>query len=316
MNARLLCAALACAFALSACGGGGSDASSSQPNQPNPAPIPAPVPSPTPTPSSGAPLATGDIAIDGRAWINYRRSQAGLVQLAEAAAIDNAALGHSQYLALNNLISHTQESSRPGFTGVTPADRLIGSGYALTGSYAYGEVISAATNSTGFSMAEGLIAAIYHRFVIFEPQFREFGSGAASSGPYRYFTTDFATRDGFGQGLPAGRLISWPYNGQTQVDPNFFSDTEQPDPVPGRNEVGYPISVHANLRSTLAVQSFVVRPRGGAALDTIAVAPEGSPTAASIVPLSPLSPHTVYDVSFSGILDGSPVSLQWSFTTR
>jgi hypothetical protein len=35
--------------------------------------------------------------------------------------------------------------------------------------------------------------------------------------------------------------------------------------VPNQNEVGYPISVHADINNPVLVQSFTVAPRGGTA---------------------------------------------------
>jgi hypothetical protein len=112
----------------------------------------------------------------------------------------------------------------------------------------------------------------------------------------------------------------WPFDGQAQVPINFFSDYETPDPVPNINEVGYPISVHANITSRVTVQSFSVHPRGGADLAvrllTRSADPETPFSSAAIIPLSRLASGTVYDVSFSGTLDGAPVSRSWSFTTK
>jgi len=185
-------------------------------------------------------------------------------------------------------------------------------------------VISATSNPSGFYQAEELITAIYHRFVMFEPVFKEIGTGAATtSASYTYFTADLTAVGGYGAGLGAGRIVNYPAANQSGVPVNFFSDSESPDPVPGRNEVGYPISVHADtVRSGVGVtvQSFTVAPRGGAALEVRllshavdALTPE---TAAAIVPLAPLKSATVYDVSFSGVVAGVPVTRNWSFTTR
>lgn len=316
---RPLIAALVVVSSLSACGGGGGDDN-------NGGIVGTPVantPPPTGnvTPDASAPALTNNIAVDGRNWINYRRSQLGVPAVAENALINNAAQGHSEYLRTNNLMSHDQVAGRPGFTGATLGDRLKAAGYNLGSSgYAFGEVISGTTNSSGFFMAEELVTAIYHRFVMFEPKFREIGTGAATaSNGYNYFTADFATRNGFGPGIAANAIVTWPFSGQTQVTPNFMSDTEQPDPVPNQNAVGYPISVHANIDAPVTVQTFTVRPRGGANLQVLAVNPSGSAserTAASIIPLAPLRAATTYDVSFTGTVNGAPVTRAWSFTTR
>ncbi|WUR12984.1 CAP domain-containing protein [[Empedobacter] haloabium] len=307
-NARL--AALLLAGLLSACGGGDGPDDGVQPTNPQ-----------TPVPQPGAPTATGDTATDGFAWFNYRRAQTGLSVLARNGAIDRAALGHSNYLRLNDTVSHDQVRGNPGYTGAKLEDRFAAAGYVLVGTRAYGEVISAAADRAGFYHAEELIAAIYHRFVIFEPLFREMGTGASSTASgYTYFTADFAASNGYGPGVGRGNVVVYPVNGQTAVPVNFMSDSESPDPVPDRNEVGYPISVHADNPSTIIVNSFTVRPRGGMDLPvrllTKATDAETPKAAASIIPLTKLAGATVYDVSFSGTVDGTAIARNWSFTTR
>src|SRR5205823_11634691 len=169
--------------------------------------------------------------------------------------IDQAAQRHSDYQRVNG-ITHTEDPTKQGFTGATLDKRMNAAGYTFGGANAIGEVIAASTSTSGFYNAEELITAIYHRFVIFEPVFKEIGSGAATAtGGYTYFTADMAANNGLGQGLARGTVVTWPFSGQTQVTPNFFSDQEEPDPVPdkGVNEAGYPTSVHANMSSTLSV---------------------------------------------------------------
>lgn len=276
----------------------------------------------TPVTEPGAPALTGDIATDGLNWFNYRRSQIGIAQLTRNSQIDTAALGHSNYQKLNNVVTHDQTAGKSGFTGADLSARLAQAGYTFNtnASRAYGEVISATTNKSGVFMAEELITAIYHRFVVFEPMFKEFGGGAATtSAGYNYFTTDFAARSGFGTGITG--IVTWPYSGQTGVAPNFFSDYEEPDPVAGINEVGYPVSVHANINTTVTVQSFTIQPRGGSALNVKLLSAAADPaytgdSVAAIVPLAPLKAATVYDVSFSGAVNGTAVSKSWSFTTK
>lgn len=313
---RNIVAGCVAAFALAACGGGGG---SSAPG--SSAPPEASVP-----PDPGAPALTGDIALDGRAWINFRRSQIGVPQLAHNVQIDAAAQGHSEYQRVNNTVTHVQTAGLQGFTGATLKDRLNAAGYTIPASgYAFGEVISATTNNSGFYMAEELITAIYHRFVIFEPVFQEIGTGSATTAAgYTYFTSDFGSRNGLGAGIGNQNLVTWPFNGQVNVPSNFFSDNESPDPVPNANEVGYPISVHANLDgadvTVVTVQAFSVRPHGGADLPVRLLAPQSDPetptSAAAIIPLSPLKAATTYDVTFVGAVRGVPVSRSWSFTTK
>lgn len=303
--------ALSAALALAGCGGGGGGS----------APETAPAPAPPTTEVAGAPAATGDTATDGFNRFNFRRQQAGLPALARNAAIDAAAQGHSNYQKANDVTTHEQEPGKPGFTGVTEGDRLRAAGYALPANgYAYGEVISTRSDPGGAAAAEDLVAAIYHRFLVLEPMYREGGAGAATTARgTTYFTSDLATI-GLAGGLSRGGVAVYPSNAQADVPAGVNTDEETPDPVPNINRVGYPASVHANLTSALAVKSFTITQRGGPVLATRLLVhandPETPASAAAAIPLSALLPGTTYDAAFVGTVDGLPVSRNWSFTTQ
>lgn len=287
---------------LAACGGGGGGDSTSTP--------------PTPT-FTLAPIA----ATDGLNWLNTRRSQLGVPMLTRSALIDKAAQNHSIYQGTNPPVSHDEVSGKGGFTGATVLERLNFAGYTFAGGYAYGEVISGSTSTSGEYLAEELVTAIYHRFVVFEPTFKEIGAGAVTDrNGYTYFTTNFAASNGLGVGIGAGQLVTWPVNGQTGITRNFFSDSEKPDPVDNQNEVGYPVSVHADINVTLGVTSFTIQPRGGSNLSVKILATDrdtNTPrSTVAIVPLTVLQPNTTYDVSFAGTSNSVPVSKTWSFTTK
>ena len=304
--------ALLIAALLSACGGGGSDSGNTT--------LSTSTPAGQLTQEPGAPVLSNNIATDGFNWFNYRRSQLGLSQLARNGLIDNAALGHSNYLNINNTVAHEQIQGKPGFTGVRPGDRLAKAGYVVTS--LQGEVIAGAANTSGFYLAEELVTAIYHRFVIFEPQFMEGGAGAAvNASGYAYFTTDLVSNRSYGSGLAAGQLVSYPTSGQAKVATSFSSDNEAPDPVPNQDVVGYPISVHANYGSTVSVTTFSVRQRGASADLAVRLlksdSDEHTPvSAAAIIPLAPLLSNTAYDVSFVGKVGTAAITRNWSFTTR
>lgn len=324
-----LATAISLSLALAACGGGGSSTQSAQPS--DTANISQQLAQET-----DAPQVTGNMATDGLNWFNFRRRQImGLdLGLTRNSLIDTAAQGHSKYQAMNNVITHDQTPGNPGFTGVDLEARLAQAGYSLVPSYATGEVISKSGYTDGFTAAEALITAIYHRFVIFEPMFKEAGAGfATASNGYTYFTANSAASNGLGSGLGAGKFTVYPYDGQKNLPNNFFSDSEQPDPVPDKNEVGYPISIHADITRmvTVTAPNFTVRPRGGALLPvrllTSSSDTETPTSAASIIPLAPLAAGTTYDVAFSGGIctivapatsctADTAISRNWSFTTR
>lgn len=298
---------------LSACGGGASDNGNSNASNTS-------TPAGQLTQEPGAPVLSNNIATDGFNWFNYRRSQIGLSAMARNSLIDNAALGHSNYLNSNNTVAHEQVLGKPGFTGVKLGDRMAKAGYVVTS--LQGEVIAGAANTSGFYLAEELITAIYHRFVIFEPLFKEGGAGAAVNGSgYAYFTTDLAGNSSYGPALPAGQLVTYPFSGQVKVATSFSSNNESPDPVPNQDVVGYPISVHANYGTTISVTAFSVRQRGAGTDLTVRLLKSDNDvhtpvSAASIIPLATLNPGTTYDVSFIGKVNGADVTRTWSFTTR
>lgn len=302
--------ALLSAALLSACGGGGD--SGTTPGTSTPAG--------QLTQEPGAPVLSNNIATDGFNWFNYRRSQIGLSPLARNGLIDTAALGHSNYLNLNSTVAHEQVQGKPGFTGVRLGDRLAKAGYVVTS--LQGEVIAGAANTSGFYLAEELVTAIYHRFVIFEPLFKEGGAGAAvSTSGYAYFTTDLAGNRSYGPGLAAGQIVTYPFSGQDKVAISFSSDNESPDPVPNQDVVGYPISVHANYGTSVSVTAFSIRQRGAGTDLPVRLLTSGNDvhtpvSAASIIPLAPLTANTSYDVAFTGKVNGADLTHNWSFSTR
>lgn len=298
-----------CAFLISACGGDSSSSSSTGTSATQ-----------LVAQEVDAPTATGEMATDGLNWINYRRQQAGLAVPRRDARIDSAAAAHAAYQQLNNVVTHDEVDGRTGFSGTTSTDRLRAAGYPLGTALADGEVIAAIAESDGFAAAEGLLAAIYHRYLMLEPRFDQAGAASAHrAGGYYWLNVNFvATRAG--SGLGSARVAVWPVPEQRNVRTAFLSDEETPDPVPGRNQVGYPLSVHADLGKTLRTGSFSVRESGA---DPLAVRlldgttdTDTPSSAAAIIPLSPLRSATRYDVAFNGTLDGAPLVLSWSFTTR
>jgi uncharacterized protein YkwD len=268
----------------------------------------------------GTPHEVGDSASDSITWFNIRRKQVGLGTLTRHTKIDAAALGHSRYQTYNG-ITHEQDITNPGFTGANAGNRLNAAGYTFVRpSYAYGEVIVRSGNPSGYAGSEELIAAIYHRFVIFEPVFKEVGAGAATaSNKAVYITTNF-TVDGLARALGNGGTVVYPIANQTNVATNFYSDTESPDPVASKNEVGYPISIHTDITGAIEVQNFTVRPRGGAALPSFLLTSSTDthtpPSAAALIPEDPLAAGTTYDVQFTGAVDGINLTRSWSFTTQ
>ena len=306
----LLCSCMM-AFLLSACGGGGA----SSPVSTSSSAVTNAVTEP------GAPTLTGNTAIDGFNWFNFRRVQLGLGALEHNSLLDVAAQAHSEYQKSNDTITHVEIVGKPGFTGVNLIDRLRAAGYGFSATnYAYGEVISSTGDRSGVNAAEDLITAIYHRFVIFEPRFKQAGVGAASVNQgYTYFTCNLVA-DNLNVGLGAGKIVVYPSDGQKNVLTLFNSNYESPDPVPDRDIVGFPLSVHADLGSQVKVQSFTLSLRGGLPLTSLllssATDAQTPTSAAALIPLAPLLAGSSYDARFIGTINGISIDKSWTFTTR
>ncbi len=270
---------------------------------------------------AGAPTATGDVAADGIVWINYRRAQAGLSALRRDPQLDLAASRHSNYQQLNDVITHDEASGKPGFIAATASDRLRAADFPLLATaFADGEVIAATGMPDGFASVEGLLGAIYHRYVVLEPMFNAAGAGAAHrNGGYFWLTMNLVGIKGSG-GLAKGNIVVWPLPSQTNVRTNFFSDQETPDPVPQADEVGYPVSVHANLNAVLRVDRFTLTDPDGQSIAVRRLDASSDrdtpPSASAIIPLQPLRSGVSYSASFAGRVDDQPVDRRWTFTTR
>ena len=268
-----------------------------------------------------APIVTGDVATDGLNWFNYRRQQAGLAALLRSDTIDRAAGAHANYQQINSVTTHEENPTLSGYTGINVRQRLLAAGLNLPAEdYADAEVIAATQQSDGFAAAEGLLSAVYHRFVIFEPTFNQVGAGTSTRVDGTTWFTANLVLSPPAAGLGPGRIIYWPRAGQQNVRSNFFSNQETPDPVTALDEVGYPISVHADRDKVLRVARFVLRARGEPPL--LAYLLDGlrdleTPlSAAALIPLQPLRSGTNYEVQFDGWVDDLAVSQRWSFTTR
>lgn len=271
--------------------------------------------------SALTPRPSGDAAQDGLNWINYRRQQIGESQLSRNSRLDAAATAHANYLRSNRVASHEEIPGNTAFSGATLANRLIAAGFAFQQTdHAYGEVIAATGSNSGFAAADELITAIYHRFVILEPMSKEAGvADTRALGGSAYFTADIVA-DGLNQGLGSGNFITYPTANQELVPTLFDNSSETPDPLPDRHQVGYPVSIHADLMSAVTVQHFSIEPRGGLPLSTKllthAADPNTPASAVAIIPLETLSAATTYDVRFDGMIDGFAVKRNWSFTTQ
>ncbi len=251
------------------------------------------------------------------AEVNLTRQQVGLPALTLNANLNQSAKAHADYLQGSvQTISHYETPGLPGFTGVTPADRMTAAGYGWS---SVNEVISGGIAS-GQSAVRGLVQAIYHRFGILSPDAAEAGIGVGNAiGKSPTFVINLGATWSNAVSMPRGWLGTYPVNGQSDVVRDFFSDTESPDPITNQNRVGYPVSIHAGAQDILLVSSFTLKPIGGAPLAAQILKYPDDPhvpaSAAALVPLVLLEFGTQYQADFSGTLNGQNVTHSWTFKT-
>lgn len=198
--------------------------------------------------------------------LNTLRSQCSGTALAAVTSLNALIIGavrHAGWQAIDDAslagqhLNHGEPRSNTLFSADFFADRIrAANGGANIPSYAsYYEDIASTAGSTAITQ---LWNSVYHRIPMMRHRARDLGYGDMAMARSDYPTagvpaTDewgnnpsgngYATMDWAGYTTPAITLSYWPGNGTTGVPKTFTSDTESPDPVPSRNQVGCPIHV-------------------------------------------------------------------------
>lgn len=281
----------------------------------------APALSPAPAP----PLATGNLAVDGLRWLNYRRARMGLSALTQNAALGQISASHPAYLAANQSCQshgHRQIPGLPGFSGADPFVRMANVGFAAN---PRSENMTLSRFNEGADKIDALIDAPYHRLTQLGA-FAQAGAGSsfvAGANPQLdgyYFVANFAgsvTR----WGLSANQVVVVPAPGQPQA-PTSWRVLETPNPLPDftGQVVGYPLSILAEPDSKLVVTAFTLTDDRSAYVNGRLIATwvdlgQSLGNYAVWIPLAPLAAGTRYTAHASGGLDGALMDLRWSFTT-
>ena len=214
-------------------------------------------------------------------YLNTLRQQSGLIPFKENVQLNRAASNHASYLLRQQIIGHYETRGYKGFTGQTPSDRVILSGYH---SKDVMENVSINAHTPKESI-ENLMAAIYHRFVFLNTSKDEIGFGSVSTNTQRKFRSvqvydlgssglNALCTQGFDMvsgvmylknvckesqklipqseymqvsdeiGFQNNKVIFYPYSEQRDVPVVFYE--EYPDPLPDFKISGYPVSVHFN----------------------------------------------------------------------
>lgn len=243
--------------------------------------------------------------------INRYREAAGVGPTTAHPSLMQAAVAHIGYYDANlgdpSLVGpglHRQNPEAPGFTGVTMGDRARAAGYSG------GPVTENAGSGRLDAAVEWYMGTVNHRLPLIHPSALDIGlAHSADSG--------FGIID---VGLRGGRLdVSlpsvYPSDGATDV-PTAWDGAEAPDPAPGLpRPLGYPITVAFARHQQVEWQVLELRDSAGEPLELSTPRTDWM-RAIAIIPHRPLAPGQTYTARVEALVDGSPLTKEWSFTTR
>ena len=291
--------------------------------------------------------------------LNDIREAMGMNALYHNDTLARAAEAHARYLVRNRVTSHSEIPGFPGFTGKTPAERALHAGYLSTQVL---ENLST-KNIDAQTSIDGLFSAIYHRFGFLNVGIDEIGVGVAQDNKERENTAFVYLMGnselnalckappfrGYGQYVYGvcknkehwiaykrfneaqndvkehnPKVVFYPYDGQTDVPPAFYS--EIPDPLPDYDVSGFPVSVLFNdfYFKKVSIESFrLYNVKHGKAVNlTRLLSKESDPNARfnhfefALFPLKRLE----YDTTYRAVLvyreKGKRIEHQWQFHTR
>jgi uncharacterized protein YkwD len=309
--------ALCSTIVLTACGGGGSATGSAGPSIATQRSISADVAAVTDlvgaVPAPSYPAGSNEWLAFQR--LNRNRSTCGFGLLAQNAQLDAAATAHVKYVIGNQIVTHYETASSPGFSGTSPKARAAAAGYVgSVGEELAAGLLIPSIFPRGDVITEMLMNVPYHAVVALEGM-RDVGI-ATDAG---VIVMDPGVKTGAAlQSAPGVR--TYPCDGISDVRPSVGN--EEPSPFPSEaagTQWGPTISVVGK-----AVRVAVASITGGTGSVAIkAILGDGATkdplglctgTNACIVP-QPLQAGTDYQVHLEGTDAGIPFTTDFTFTT-
>ncbi|WP_144006727.1 CAP domain-containing protein [Pelomonas sp. KK5] len=275
-------------------------------------------------------------------YLNLVRAGAGAGALGQDEQLSAAARSYSAYVLANpGEPPHQETEGHAGYTGVLPGARVTAASYTgqfwTESSTGYGHFAPGAANSC----VPVLLNTMYNMAALLGPA-ADVGIGYkvdASAGGY--CVLDMGYKSGL-QLATAGRLVSYPYPGQSDAMPSYLPDGEQPRPPAALTMlIGQPI--YASMVSAASssgegsgtLETFELRDAQGQLVPAFVLSSSSISVAAGIetlddsanaashpaygvflVPKSPLVAHASYTATFAGHFNGVAFNGNWSFTTR
>jgi hypothetical protein len=333
----LTIAATAALLTLAACGGGGgsntasaaSPASSSTANS-GTSSSPANTPSVTTGDVSTPQYAANSAQLAAFNLLNQYRQQCGFPALQENTVLDTAAQNHAKYMGLNNAVSDNEISGNSGFTGATYAARAAASGFpsasvGLGVSDVYATLTSSFTAvQAGEASIYGLLGGVYHADIA------AFPVATVGIGEYETQTTSGAysfTNSWESMSLLNTQYVSlssapltFPCQGVSGVAYKELAEIPTPPNV-SSSGWGTPVVVMGNSTDTIVLQTGTMSDASGNVINLQLLSAATDPNKelaafqAVAYPASPLAANTMYSVSLTGTVNGTPFSRNFTFTT-
>lgn len=220
--------------------------------------------------------AAGTSALD---YLNELRQQAGMQPFAQHQQLQQSSQQHADYLAINHEWGHAQLPGRQGFIAAVPMERMLKAGY--NNRHGSENVSSHRGSVSPKKSVDGLMSAIYHRLAFLSFDHDQLGIGHASENNFHSYVYNMGNsqkeqlctapenfeapgqylfkicsldekkirKEVFDQAQNRVRsgnadFVVWPYDKATQISPAFYK--EAPDPLPGIDVSGYPVSIQFN----------------------------------------------------------------------
>jgi len=320
-NFKLSMAAIAASLLVAACGGGGGGGDASPAAPASGASTPA-------TPTNPANLATPQYPADSfhlAAFnlLNQQRQQCGFPALQENTALDQATAAHAQYLALNSVVTDTEVSGNPGFTGATFVDRAAHFGYTQNNG-SIGVSGGIYTNATltetqyGQEAVYEFESGVYHISIAASPT-NTIGIGKVATTYNGFPQEQFSMQLTNFQQVTTNAPLTFPCQGTTGVAYDSFG--EMPTPPATSGHWGTPVAVAGNPTDTIVMQTGTMTDSSShvIALQVLDSAKDPNklllPWQGVAYPTTPLSPNSQYTVSLMGTINGVAFSRTFSFTT-
>jgi len=292
---------------------------------------------------------------DAYEYLNQLRQKAGMISFKKSPVLEQSAKNHSNYISSNQVIGHLENKSHSKFTGVTPENRALATGYesrSVTENFSAGQ-------KNAYESIDGLMSAIYHRKAFLDFSKDEIGIGIQKGKQgfnyvynmgnerlnhfcqYSIYLNeglfypnvckhnDKVSVEKYDQRKKEVQMqnppfVLWPPSNSSFVPAVFYE--EIPDPLPDRVVSGYPISIHFNpyYFRYLRIQKFqLFRVKDNQEIKPIRILTAKSDKNKifskydfALFPLERLGWNTAYRAEIHIKANGKHLFESWQFKTR